>query len=230
MTSAARTATPLSPVVAPAPDGSPTPVLAAVPPAYRSQARDYDRRTDEFQHWREQLVTQLPLQDGDTVLDVGCGTGLCMPLVQNAVGSTGQIVGIDASEQMLAVAADRVAERRWNNVRLIAAPVETAPIDGTADAALFCAVHDVLQSRAALDNIIGHLRPGAAVAAAGGKWPAPWMWPMHAWVADLHAPFISDFTGFDRPWRLLAEVVPDLRVRELAWGAGYLAFGHTPSP
>jgi len=46
-------------------------------------------------------------------------------------------------------------------------------------------------------------------------------------VANLHAPFATDFTGFDRPWRLLAEVVPDLRIRELACGAGYLVTGHT---
>ena len=65
--------------------------------------------------------------------------------------------------------------------------------------------------------------------AIGGKWPAPWTWPLRAWVADLHAPFVTDFIGFDRPWRLLAEVAPDLRVRELAFGAGYLAIGHTPA-
>jgi hypothetical protein len=52
------------------------------------------------------------------------------------------------------------------------------------------------------------------------------MWPYRTWVANLHAPFI---TGFDTPWRLLAEFVPDLHVRELAFGAGYIALGHTPS-
>jgi hypothetical protein len=85
-----------------------------------------------------------------------------------------------------------------------------------------------MQSRAALGNIVDHLRSGAPMAAIGGKWPAPWTWPLRAWVADLHAPFVTDFTGFDRPWRLLGEVAPDLRVRELAFGAGYLALGHTP--
>jgi hypothetical protein len=49
-------------------------------------------------------------------------------------------------------------------------------------------------------------------------------------VADLHAPFISDFTGFDQPWRLLAGFVPDLRVTELGSGAGYLAVGHARGP
>ena len=195
--------------------------------AYRSQAGHYDQRTDAFSHWRELLVTALPVRRGDTVLDVGCGTGLCLPMLQRKVGPTGTIVGIDASEQMLQLAAARVAEHGWGNVRLISAPVATAPIHGTADAALFCAVHDLMQSPAALDNVVDHLRPGAPVAAAGGKWPDPWMWPLRAWVAELHAPFITDVTGFDQPWRLLAEYAPDLRVRELAFGAGYLALGHT---
>jgi SAM-dependent methyltransferase len=194
--------------------------------AYRSQAGRYDQRTEAFRHWRELLVDRLPARRGDTVLDVGCGTGLCLPLLQHKVGTSGTIVGIDESEQMLEVAGDRVAEHGWNNVRLLAAPVAHAPIDCTADAALFCAVHDVLQSPAALGHVFDHLRPGAPVAAAGGKWPAPWLWPLRAWVAGLHAPFVRDFTGFDRPWRLLTEFVADLRVQELAFGAGYLALGH----
>lgn len=194
--------------------------------AYRSEAGRYDQRTDAFRPWRELLVERLPIRSGDTVLDVGCGTGLCMQLLQRKVGPTGSIVGIDASAQMLRVAADRVADHRWENVELITAPVAAAPIRGKADAALFCAVHDVMQSPAALRNILDHLGPGAPVAAAGGKEPGPWMWPLRPWVATLHKPYIADFTGFTKPWGLLASLVPDLRVRELAFGAGYLALGH----
>jgi len=215
------------PAAAPPPTStSPRPAQPAASEAYRSQAGHYDQRTDAFRQWRELLVEQLPARHGDTVLDVGCGTGLCLPLLQQKVGPIGTIMGIDESEEMLQVAADRVAEHGWDNVRLLATPVAEAPIDGTADAALFCAVHDVMQSRAALSNVFGHLRPGAPVAAAGGKWPGPLWWPLRAWVAALHAPFITDFTGFDRPWRLLAEFAPDLRVHQLAFGAGYLALGH----
>jgi ubiquinone/menaquinone biosynthesis C-methylase UbiE len=199
-----------------------------LPEAYGSQAWRYDQRTAAFRHWRELLVGQLPVQPGDTVLDVGCGTGLCMALLQEKIGSAGTIVGIDESEQMLEVARNRVTERGWGNVRLIAVPADRAPIDGAADAALFCAVHDVMQSRAALEHVFAHLRPGAPVGAVGGKWPSAWLWPLRAWVADLHAPFVADFTGFDRPWGLLAEFVPGLRVQELALGAGYLALGRAP--
>jgi hypothetical protein len=91
----------------------------------------------------------------------------------------------------------------WDNVRLVAAPADRAPIDGTADAALFCAVHHVMQSRAALEHVFDHLRPGAPVAAAGGKWPSAWLWSLRACLADLHVPLVTDFSDFDRPWRLL---------------------------
>ena len=134
-------------------------------------------------------------------------------------------MAIDASEQMLQVASERVAHHGWTNVRLLAAPVAAAPIGCTADAALFCAVHDVLQSRPALSNIFDHLRPGAPVAAAGGKWPAHPLWPLRAWVTNLHTPFVRDFSGFDQ-WRLLTEFIDDLRIHQLAAGTGYLILGH----
>jgi trans-aconitate methyltransferase len=207
-----------------------TPEPSTAPSAYRSQAGRYDRRTDAFRWWRELVVEQLPAQPGDTVLDVGCGTGLCLPLLQRKVGPSGTIVGVDASAQMLEVAAARVADHGWDNVRLFAAPVAQAPIHLVADAALFCAVHDVLQAPAALAHVFARLRPRAAVAAIGGKWPPLWNVMLRAWVADLHKPFINDFTGFDQPWRLLAGYVPDLQVTELGAGAGYLAIGHARGP
>ena len=198
--------------------------------AYAAGAGNYDERTDRFMVFRRRIVDALDVGRGDVVVDVGCGTGLCLPLLQHKVGPSGTIIGIDASAQMLEVAGTRVTEHGWDNVHLLAVPVAQAPIDRTADAALFCAVHDVLQSPAALTHIFEHLRSGAAVAATGGKWPPPWNVALRAWVAHLHTPFINDFTGFDQPWRLLAGYVPNLQVTELGAGGGYLAVGHAREP
>jgi trans-aconitate methyltransferase len=177
---------------------------AVAPPAYRDHAGRYDHRTRTFQHWRELLVKKLAVQPGDTILDVGCGTGLCFSGLQQKVGPAGTIVGIDAAQHMLDIATSRATDNHWHNVHLITAPIDQATIEVTADAALFSAVHDILQSPAALANIFGHLRPGAAVATIGGQWPHPWLWPLRTWVADLH-------------------------VQHLGFGTGYLAHGHTPS-
>jgi ubiquinone/menaquinone biosynthesis C-methylase UbiE len=193
--------------------------------AYERDAATYDTQTGSYERYRRQIVDELPVQRGDSVIDVGCGTGLCFPLLQELVGPEGTIVGVDAAPDMLAVAADRVQEAGWSNVVLVESPVEDARLPESVDHALFCAVHDVMQSGAALDNVLSRVRPGGGVAAGGGKWGPAWAVGLNAAVLSLHTPFVSDFTGFDRPWAHLAKRVPGLAVREVAMGGGYVATG-----
>ena len=192
--------------------------------AYARDAPAYDTQTGSFERYRREIVEELPLRRGDVVIDAGCGTGLCFPALQQRIGPEGTIIGVDAAPDMLAVAADRVAAAGWSNVVLIDAPVEEADLPDQVDHALFCAVHDVMQSGPALDNVLGRVRPGGGVDAGGGKWGPAWAIGLNAGVLALHAPFVQDFAGFDRPWTHLAARLPGLRVREVAMGAGYVAF------
>lgn len=193
--------------------------------AYSRDATAYDTQTGSYEHYRRQIVDALPLQPGDVVLDVGCGTGLCFGFMQDQIGPSGRIIAVDAAPEMLAVAADRVDVAGWSNVDLIEAPVEYAALPDGIDHVLFCAVHDIMQSNAALDHVLSHVRPGGGVAAGGGKWGPPWAIGFNAAVLALHAPYVRDFTGFDRPWARLAKRVPGLKVQEVAMGGGYVAFG-----
>jgi len=202
---------------------------AGRPPAYHEQARSYNRDTSVFQPYRHAVVEALALRRGQVVLDVGCGTGLCCGLLRDKVGPRGRVVGIEESPQMAAVARERIAEEGWRNVTVVESAAEDAPIAVTADAALFCAVHDILQSPDALRKVMGSLRPGAAVAAGGGKWTASWMVGANLLVRTLHAPYVRSFEGFGRPWRHLQELVEDVQVREMAWGSGYIMSGHVPA-
>jgi len=202
---------------------------AARQPAYSEHARAYNRDTGAFQSYRRAVVEALPLSRGQVVLDVGCGTGLCCGLLREKVGPAGGVVGIEESPEMAAVAREYIADEGWRNVTVVQSPAEDADIALTADAALFCAVHDILQSPTALENVMARLHPGAWVAAGGGKWAAPMMVGVNMMVRSLHAPYVRSFSGFDQPWRHLEQLIEDVEVREVAFGGGYIMTGHTPA-
>jgi trans-aconitate methyltransferase len=197
--------------------------------AYDEHARSYDRDTGAFQPYREAVVAALPLRQGQVVLDVGCGTGRCCGPLRDKVGLAGSVVGIEESPQMVAVAREHIACAGWRNVTVVQSCAEQAQITLTADAALFCAVHDIMQSPAALRNVMTKLRPGAWVAAGGGKWAEPMMMGVNFMVSMLHAPYVRSFSGFDRPWRHLERLLEDVRVHEIAFGSGYIMTGHLPA-
>ncbi len=195
---------------------------AARQTAYSEHARSYDRKTGAFQRYRDTIVEALPVSQGQVVLDVGCGTGLCCGRLREKVGPQGRVVGIEESPEMAAVARERIAAEGWRNVTVVQSAAEDAKIRVTADAALFCAVHDILQSPGALQNIMSKLRPGASVAAGGGKW-APWaMMALNLQVRMLHAPYVRNFSGFDRPWNHLEKLIEGIHVRKVELGSGYI--------
>src|SRR5579864_5954048 len=60
---------------------------------------------------RQTTADLAQLQPGETVLDVGCGTGTLAMVAKERVDQTGRVSGIDASVQMI-VRARRKAARR----------------------------------------------------------------------------------------------------------------------
>ena len=56
---------------------------------------------------------------GDTVVEIGCGTGMNFPLLQAEIGSSGRIIGVDISEEMLKRAEKRISDAGWDNVELV---------------------------------------------------------------------------------------------------------------
>jgi len=205
----------------------PAPQLAPLP-AYREHAHSYNRDTGAFQHYRQAIVEALPVGRGQVVLDVGCGTGLCCGLLRDKVGPRGSVVGIEESPEMAAVAREHIAAEGGRNVTVVQARAEEAEVAVTADAALFCAVHDILQSPDALRNVLKSLRPGAWVAAGGGKWAPAVMVAVNMQVRMLHAPYVRSFEGFGRPWNYLEQMIEGVHVQEMAFGSGYIMTGRVP--
>jgi len=60
--------------------------------------------------FRERLVGFARLRPGESVLDVGCGTGSLAIVAKRQVGSTGTVVGIDPSPEMIARATAKATK------------------------------------------------------------------------------------------------------------------------
>ena len=195
---------------------------------YRQRAGIYDLQLALFEPVRRRAVERLALQAGDTVLDVGCGTGLSLPLLQQAIGATGRIVGIEQSPEMVALARRRVAQHAWRNVELIEASAGSARhghIAPAADAAMFHFTHDILREPQALAHLMRHLRPGARLVASGLQWAQPWAWPVNLMVlpAALHS--VSSLEGMSRPWSHLETWVDIERVESMMAGGVFVVSG-----
>jgi ubiquinone/menaquinone biosynthesis C-methylase UbiE len=193
---------------------------------YRRRAAVYDRELALFEPIRRLAISRLALRPGDVVFDVGCGTGLSLSMLRQAIGPKGRIVGIEQSPEMVEQARRRVARARWSRVTLMCSPVETADIRVDADAALFHFTHDILQRPEAIANIIGHLKPGARVVASGLKWAAPWlMRPVNLLVLPAALRSVTSLDGMDRPWRRLQDQLGQMNVESILRGGAYVASG-----
>lgn len=200
---------------------------------YRQRAALYDLELACFEPLRVRAIDRLGLQPGDTVLDIGCGTGLSLAALQAAVGPQGRVVGVEPCPEMLAQAQARVAAQGWGNVTLVAAPAAAAALPDQADAALFHFTHDVLRQPATLAHVLAHLRPGAPVVATGLKWADgwanAWAWPVNWWVGQAAGYSVTALEGLDAPWSHLAERLDGLQVERLWLDAVFIAAGTLPA-
>ena len=100
---------------------------------YDRTARGYDLALNLFplvgfrsEAYRRHAVDAPRLRSGDTVLDLGCGTGRNLPLLAKAVGTAGRVVGIDVSSGALYRARRRT--RGFTRVELVHADALTVDL------------------------------------------------------------------------------------------------------
>ena len=205
---------------------------------YRKKAKHYNVTSRFYpvpgyplEAQRLRAVRALGLRPGDSVVDIACGTGQNFPLIEQAIGPEGRIVGVDLTDAMLAQAQHRIETNGWSNISLVQADAASFDFPTEVDAILSTYALSQVPECA---EVIAH---GAAALSRGGRLVVLDLEVPHnapRWLAQLGVALVRPFASIDewmgrRPWEAIRTAMQD-RLTDLSWsellfGTAFLAAG-----
>ena len=173
-------------------------------------------------------IAALQLQPGDTVIDLGCGTGTLLPALADEVSPGGRVIGVDLSPRMLARARRRVAGRTDVDVELVEGDVREFDWPDRTDAVIATYALEMVPD---YDQVIADAATALAprqgrIAVSGLRAPRHWpSWAVRAGIA-LTRPFgvHEDYLTF-HPWEAIRTHTTEIDHRTTGAGALYLSVG-----
>jgi len=106
------------------------------------------------------------LRDGETVLDLGSGAGADVLISARRVGPTGRVIGLDMTDEMLALARANAAAAGIANVDFVKGYIEHVPVaDGSVDVVISnCVINLSADKGQVIREAARVLRPGGRFA------------------------------------------------------------------
>ena len=107
-------------------------------------------------------IAVAELHDGERVLDLGSGGGIDVLLSAKRVGPTGRAIGLDMTDEMLALAQRNAAQAGATNVEFLRGQIEDIPLPaGSVDVVISnCVINLAADKPAVFREIARVLRPG----------------------------------------------------------------------
>jgi arsenite methyltransferase len=194
---------------------------------YRRKAAGYDATTGPTSSIRRRCIERLQLREGETVVDVGCGTGLSFEPLLQRVGKRGRLIAFEQSPEMHSQAvprADALRKAGWH-IDLMLANAEAVRMPAPPDAVLMHYVHDITRTPQALDNLFAQWPAGTRIAVAGMKFFPWYLAPLNllAWLKNR--PYNVRAHELRKPWTLLAARLEGFEWEATQWGMGYVGSG-----
>jgi ubiquinone/menaquinone biosynthesis C-methylase UbiE len=177
---------------------------------------------------RVRAIELLDLRPGARVLDLACGTGANFALIEQRIGHTGELVGVDVTPQMLDKAHARAARGVGAMSACEKATSVSWPPSASADrsdaAVCTLGLSVIPQWQRAWEAMLSSVRPGGCLAIMDAGYPksgrrgdAVISRPL-AWA--LSRLFAADCTR--RPWPLLQSDTGDGTIERFTWGGSLL--------
>ena len=167
------------------------------------------------------------LKQGDSVVEIGCGTGLNFKYILRDIGESGTLIGVDLTDSMLANAAERIEKNGWNNVELVrndaALYVFPDEIDGVLSTFALTLVPEYEE---VIKNASQALSAGGRFVVLDFKKPEKWpLWLVKFFVI-LTRPFGVTLDLAERkPWEAMQKCFSHVYMTELYGGLIYIATG-----
>lgn len=188
-----------------------------------------------IERYRREAVEAMAVGQGDSVLEVGCGTGLNFPYIQEQIGPGGRLIALDCTAAMLEQAKRRVEANRWGNVEFVrgdaadAEKLAIGPVDSAISTVCLCIVpawERAIAGMAALlprggrvvilDFLSMKPRGPLRLMSPLAKW-----WTRHYGFADPEVDFAEV-----RPWKATMEkYLTRVSYREMYLGTMFLCYG-----
>ena len=201
---------------------------------YRKRAKYYDFTANLYyligfseQAYRKKSVKVLNLSLGDVVVEIGCGTGLNFPLLQNIVGPKGRIIGVDLTDEMLKQARRRVEKNGWSNVELVKSDAALYQFPSEIDGVISTFA---LTLSPEFDKVIKNgckaLRIGKRWVVLDLKMPSNWLRHFATLLIFLTRPFgVTKDLAIRHPWESINKYLENTYLREFYMGFVYITTG-----
>ena len=110
-------------------------------------------------------IALASLKEGDIVLDLGAGAGFDCFLASNKVGSTGKVIGVDMTPEMIEKARGNAKKGNYENVEFRLGEIENLPVeDNSVDVIISnCVVNLSPDKRMVFKESFRVLKPGGSL-------------------------------------------------------------------
>lgn len=162
--------------------------------AYNAAADHFDHPVSSFWHrFGRQTVERLGLREGETVLDVCCGSGGSALPAAEAVGPQGKVVGVDLAERLVQLGEAKARAKGLGNIEFKTSDMLALGYPGASFDVVVCVfgIFFVPDMVTATKELWRMLRPGGRLA-------------LTTWGPDLFEPANSAF------WEAIRAERPDL--------------------